>query len=382
MNKYNKYRYKTLLLCMTPGISLSDWEKLGLIKRELQIYERYVEKGWKIKIIEPARHNNPPPLSMNISSVKIGWTLRRLHLLNYLNFSALLSLSIEMEACDVVKTNQAVGAWYYALAARIAKRPILLRCGWLPGKNLEYIGRSKSYLWVLRFFEKLSMYLVNAIEVATEEDKEFICERYGVSQDKINLFPNWIDTDLFAPANKYHEPRSVITVGRIESVKRLDFLIHACRVSKTNKLTIVGQGPLRNRLADMASQIGVNVCFVGIVDQQSLPDILNSHQVFVLCSSVEGHPKALLEAMSCGLPCVGTDSPGIKGAIADNHNGLIANSDPKDIGRCISRLFDDSELRKMLGNNARKYILSHCAFDTVFRKESSLLNMITKKWEY
>ena len=42
---------RSLLLCMTPGVSIRDWESLGLLRRELSIYNKYVESGWNVGIL-------------------------------------------------------------------------------------------------------------------------------------------------------------------------------------------------------------------------------------------------------------------------------------------------------------------------------------------
>jgi glycosyltransferase involved in cell wall biosynthesis len=304
-------------------------------------------------------------------------TKGRLHLLDYLSPVNLQRAISAMASCDVVKTNQSIGAWFYTLAARIAQKPLLLRCGWLPGRYMANAGYLHAYLAVLRFFEGVGMRLAAAIEVATEADRNFIIENYHIPKEKIQLFPNWIDTGLFSPdASIEKMPRSVVSVGRLGPVKRFDLLIDACSTAEVSLLTLVGEGQDQEALQRRATEKNVPVRFLGAQPQSSLPGILRQHDVFALTSMTEGHPKALLEAMACAMPCIGTDVQGINEVIVDGKNGILCASTVDGIAAAIRRLFENRSEAADLGKNARMQVVEKCDIEILFNRERTLLESL------
>ena len=109
------------------------------------------------------------------------------------------------------------------------------------------------------------------------------------------------------------QPPLIMSIGRLVPQKDHTTLLKAfaiMRVIRPCKLVILGEGPERSRLEDLALQLG-------IADEVSLPGFsanpfahLAKASVFVLPSAWEGLPGALIEAMACGTPVVATDCPG------------------------------------------------------------------------
>jgi len=104
----------------------------------------------------------------------------------------------------------------------------------------------------------------------------------------------------------------ILACGRLKEVKDFAMLLHAfARMAQTRdcRLIILGEGPLRESLADLARRLGV-------ADKVSMPGFADNPfafmaraSLFVLSSQSEGLPTALIEALACGCPCVSTDCP-------------------------------------------------------------------------
>src|SRR5437870_3435936 len=90
------------------------------------------------------------------------------------------------------------------------------------------------------------------------------------------------------------------------------------------------RGGLRGRVES------VRLDLVPSVDHRELPRLYGAADVFVLPSFTEGHSKVLLEAMSCGLPCVASDIGANRSVLADGDAGLLF--DPHDAGALAARL--------------------------------------------
>jgi glycosyltransferase involved in cell wall biosynthesis len=110
---------------------------------------------------------------------------------------------------------------------------------------------------------------------------------------------------------------TLITVGSLELLyKGTDVLIDsvlACVDSGLNlRLAIIGDGKPRAELEARAARLGDRVCFLGQVTAgQAVRDQLDQSDLFVLPSRAEGLPRAMVEAMARGLPCIGSTVGGI-----------------------------------------------------------------------
>ncbi len=118
--------------------------------------------------------------------------------------------------------------------------------------------------------------------------------------------------------NALSAPRLISVASLNQPYKGVDVLIDAlrrCRDSHLDAhLMIVGDGILRQRLESYADEIGVSnfVEFVGEVSAgRAVRDCMNRGDIFVLASCAEGLPRALIEAMAQGLPCIATAVGGI-----------------------------------------------------------------------
>jgi len=153
-------------------------------------------------------------------------------------------------------------------------------------------------------------------------------------------------------------------VGRLTQEKNLFSLLEALR-GVSYSLSIVGSGEQREELEQFASENKVNVIFLGNVPNHEIPTILNKHDLFVLPSLWEGMPKTLLEAMSCGLPVIGTTINGIREVIEHGRNGILCDTDSGSIRKAIISLMKREELKKRVGINARKTIEERFSLDNL-----------------
>ena len=95
--------------------------------------------------------------------------------------------------------------------------------------------------------------------------------------------------------------------------------------------------------------------FAGVASPDELPALYAAADVFCLPSRREGLPLALLEAMAFGLPIVATPVGGIADVVEDGVSGLlVAPGDVRGLAATLARLAEDVELRRELGEGARK----------------------------
>ncbi len=195
------------------------------------------------------------------------------------------------QGTDVVKTNQSAHCWHYVRAANFWRKPILLRCGYVAGWNLE---REHGPTQDVRRYQKREAWAFNAasrVQVTTREQAEWVTKKYGVPEDRVTVVPNFVNAELFRPEPALRAvPRTVVTVGRLVPVKRFDLLIRACARARVKQLTIIGDGPERPRLEALAVGEGLQCDMPGQQPNEAIPSCLNRHAVYVQVSEWEGHP--------------------------------------------------------------------------------------------
>ena len=157
-------------------------------------------------------------------------------------------------------------------------------------------------------------------------------------------------------------------VGRLHGQKGFDVLIkaleHVQKGPVSFKAVIVGQGPEESALKRLALERGVPVIFAG--ERNDVPDILSALDIYVQSSRYEGLSNALLEAMSCGRPCVATAVDGTLDFSKDGENMLLVKpEDDVSLGVAVGLLLEKPALRAKLAGNA-----------TITAKEFSLERMM------
>jgi glycosyltransferase involved in cell wall biosynthesis len=197
---------------------------------------------------------------------------------------------------------------------------------------------------------------------------------------RVELIPNGVDTTLFRPAvgRPANKPPRILYVGRLSSEKNLRTVVTATRyVGDEVKTIMVGSGPLKHELETQAQSLGVTVEFPGVVDQRQLPDVYGAADVFVLASFTEGHPKVLLEAMACGVPCVASDCVGNRSLVTDGRTGLLFDPhDAKQLADCLERLIKDPALGRRLADTARAEVVARYDLRALVEREIALVRQV------
>lgn len=142
------------------------------------------------------------------------------------------------------------------------------------------------------------------------------------------------------------------------------------------RLVIVGDGPDRAHLEQMADQIGVrgSVTFAGKQPWDLIPSYLASADVFALPTrtrfggtETEGLPLVYVEAAAAGLPLIGGRAGGVADAVRDGQTGfMVDGGDPHQTADALVRLLCDRSLAKRMGEAAREMAEREFSWDALF----------------
>lgn len=147
--------------------------------------------------------------------------------------------------------------------------------------------------------------------------------------------------------------------GRFSPQKSVDHLLRAWSLVHERhpdwELHVFGSGPDEDDLRQLCRELALDDCVRWFPAASDVDRELLQRSMFVLSSQHEGLPMVLLEALSCGVPCVSFRcSSGVEQLIQDGENGLLVEQNDDDaLADAICRLISEPDLRHRLGSNAR-----------------------------
>jgi len=200
--------------------------------------------------------------------------------------------------------------------------------------------------------------LMDTVWVNSESYRQSWIKR-GLPEEKLKILPRGLDTTLFSAARRkadFWQSRGVpagavvlLYVGRISKEKNLDVLVDAWRLLSSGNsalaLALVGDGPY---LAEMRKLVPEAIC-TGYLGGEELATAFASADVFVFPSTTDTFGNVVIEAQSCGLPCVVTDVGGPKDLVEEGVTGFITRgNDARDLARGAALVASDAKLREQM----------------------------------
>lgn len=280
----------------------------------------------------------------------------------------------ELRGCDVLRVFHTTGA----IAALIARLRFGIPYVTTYGYRYPDFARSAGHHGAAQLWRGLEPVLLrNAAGVVVPTDDLAAYVSRHVPPARIARIPNGVDVAAFAPASRppRSDPPIVLFVGRLARQKSVGVLLEAAARMQTRvQLHLVGDGALHGELATQAASLGVDAHFLGVVRHAELPARFAAASAFALPSLREGHPKALLEAMSCALPVVVSDCEGNRALVRHEENGLlVAPGDAAGLARGLDRVLADRALAARLGAAARRGVVEALDLRALLEREVGLL---------
>ena len=361
---------------LTRGGSLHIWEQKGILLRELQIYKELEKHGVYTTLITYG-DDSQKDFESELGNIKICSNSFKLPLKIYEKMIPLIH-SKALKKVDLIKTNQTNGSIAALRAANIWKKPLLSRCGYLWSEFAERDFGIDAEVTQTAIKTENKVFSESAANIFTTQDMLDAAAFRVRNLSDSYVVPNFVDTGSFLHDSRKETTTDVIFIGRFENQKNLFSLLDAVRLLNCS-ITLIGNGSLQGKVIDYLDKNISNSLLLESVPHGEISRYMQDSKVFVLPSLFEGHPKVLLEAMSCGMSVVGSDKPGIRNVIEHGKTGLLCSTGTDDIKQSIQRLLDDHELRTALGRNAREYIENNCSLSAVSKMESNLMQSIVQR---
>ena len=256
-----------------------------------------------------------------------------------------------------------------------------------------YNGGAKKDLSHQTFKKKKELYQLSPITFIT--CSQWLKERAGQSalleQHPIVHIPNPIKTNLFTPRNKVEArqkcnlptDKKLILFGSVKITdkrKGIDYFIESCKIlaekhpELVNNLGVAVYGKESEQLKSLVPFQVYALDYIS--NEKELINVYNAVDLFVTPSLEENLPNTIMEAMACGIPCVGFNVGGIPEMIDHLHNGYVADyKSAEDFANGIHWTLSESEYQS-LSEEARRKVTSSYSESTIAKKYIEVYNKI------
>jgi len=192
--------------------------------------------------------------------------------------------------------------------------------------------------------------------------------------------PMPVATNLFGPGSS-RDGQRLLFVGRLTDQKGAEHLLHALSSMKTPaaSLDIVGDGPNREALKQLAQQLGVasRIRWHGQLSQSELPSLYQRAAAVVIPSVDEGLGLVAVEALLCETPVVAFDSGGLRDVIQHEKTGLLVKpGDRAALASALDNLLARDGRGSQLGRAGRLYALSAFAPESAARRYAEIYRQV------
>ncbi|MEX0837725.1 MAG: N-acetyl-alpha-D-glucosaminyl L-malate synthase BshA [Gemmatimonadota bacterium] len=231
----------------------------------------------------------------------------------------------------------------------------------LHGTDITLVGLHPSFQAITQF----SILQSDGLTAVSDYLKRETVRDFAVPAERIEVIPNFVDTDLFRPGREPCHRASlapggepiVMHVSNFRAVKRVEDVVEVfsrIRAKLPARLVFVGDGPERPRAAQRADDLGVrdDVLFLG--KHASVDELLPCADLFLLPSENESFGLAALEAMASGAPVVASNAGGLTEVIEHEVSGyLFPIGAVEEMAEAGIRLLTDSDLHDRIATAAR-----------------------------
>lgn len=240
------------------------------------------------------------------------------------------------------------------------------------------------------FLERHAVRQMSAAVCVSGAVRRFARETLAAPDSITRVIPNGIDVARFERGNRTcwsalgwpDDSDVAIFVGRLHPQKGIDLLRRQVdRISppgSRQKLLLVGDGPLRDRLERWTRRIGHDrVQMIGW--QADVAPLLRAARLLVLPSRYEGMPNVILEAMASGLPVVCSRVEGVEELLGDDVRQTFAAGDDLAMAERVERFRADPELAASVGETNRARVAESFSIESMIDAYRRLYRQLTRR---
>lgn len=237
------------------------------------------------------------------------------------------------------------------------------------------------FAWMEKF-----VYAKSSAAIAGSVEAKNILTSKGF-QKPIAVIPQFGVPDTFAPQPKTRAANTLVVgyAGRLVQEKGIQILLRALALLSSDwRLKILGSGPAKDALAQLARTLEIErrVEFASWIPSDEMPRFYNALDVLVVPSLTRANWKeqfgrVLMEAMSCGIPVIGSDSGEIPNVIGDA-GIIVPENDASALARALDAVANDSARRQQLGARGRARALAHFSEQRIVEATGAFYHQVVR----
>ncbi len=217
---------------------------------------------------------------------------------------------------------------------------------------------------ISKWFEEKALKWADRITVVSKKTREYYLER-GF---KVEYIPNAIDLKIIPEEGIREYDKQIVYVGRLSKEKGVDILIKAFEEIKNCHLLIIGDGPEKNMLINLAKG-NPRIHFLGYKERDEAIKYIKGSDILILPSRQEGLSTTILEAMACKTPVIATNVGGNPEIIEHMKTGiLISPENIQEIREAIKLLLENGNIAKKIVKEAYDIMIKEYEWNKVIEK--------------
>ena len=285
--------------------------------------------------------------------------------------AAMASILTTRKTYDIIHFH-ALGPSLFSLIPRlIGRSKIVVTCHGLDWQRAKWGYFSRS---IIRLGEKVSVQYAHQIVVVSSDLQTYFKKTYQRPTVFISNAPaSYADSDAefsFARSLGLQPHQYVVFLGRLVPEKRPDLLIQAFKALQAKNLKLVliggtgGTDGFRSKLYELAAQ-HPNIIFTGELQGARLSEIMRGARLFVLPSSLEGSPLALLEAMREKIPVIASNIEPHRELLEPDRGLLFLQGDCGSLTENLRWALSNPEQMQSMAERSQQYSLVHHSWNRV-----------------
>lgn len=295
---------------------------------------------------------------------------------------------VQKENLDILHVHYAIPHAVCAVLARDMAAQNVGIVTTLHGTDISVLGYDSSLTGAIR-------YGIEKSDVVTAVSNSLKEETYQLIQPSqtIETIYNFVDEREYVPSkstnvksyfNIHDDEKVVIHVSNFRKVKHVEDVVSSfayIRKEMPSKLLLVGDGPEMNNIIKQVDSLGLqnDVLFLG--KQNNVSELYSISDLKLLLSEKEAFGLVLLEAMACGVPCIGTNVGGIPEVIDHGENGYIVPLNDVEAVACNAlKILKNNDLHKRMRNASIEAVSRKFHSSIIVNQYEELYEKVVRKY--
>ncbi|WP_085508675.1 N-acetyl-alpha-D-glucosaminyl L-malate synthase BshA [Thalassobacillus devorans] len=291
---------------------------------------------------------------------------------------------INREKLDILHVHYAMPHAICAILAKQMANHEVKIITTLHGTDITVLGIDSSMKNIIKFGIEQSDRVTTVSKSLAEQTKEML----SITREMDVLY-NFVDErEYFRHSDRnlkeqYHidqEEKVIIHISNFRKVKRVADVVHAFHqiaAEIPSKLLLVGDGPEFSNTYQLVQDLGLqdHVLFLG--KQENVSELLSISDLKLLLSEKESFGLVLLEAMACGVPCIGTNTGGIPEVILHGETGYITDiGDIEDISKKSIEILANKDIWEKFSKQSEQRVKEEFHSQEILKQYEALYDKV------